>query len=224
MSIDLTAPAVAVEEQPRRKRAAWRPLAAAAVAGSVLVATGFGVWASLSASATNTTPQSVSTGTLTLKLENNVTGFGQSIANLAPTDVVNRYVTVTNTGTLEGRDLSMAVAATGSPVLISGDKALRLSVESCSVAWNAATGACGGTITPMLAETPLAGLSTARPLGSTPAIAAGAPVHLKISAALPDATELSVNGALPAGTIQNAKADLTYTFTQVQRAGTTTNS
>lgn len=43
----------------------------------------------------------------------------------------------------------------------------------------------------------MTGLSTARPLGASSAIAAGSAFHLRISAALPDTDELSVNGALP---------------------------
>ena len=224
------AAAVVVVEEERRRRAAWRPLAAAAIAGSVLVTTGFGVWASLSASATNTTPQTVETGTLKLALADNGAGFTATVSNVAPGDSVHRYVTLTNNGTLEGKDLTMAVTATGSPVLVTDaagsatSKALRLSVSTCAVAWNPTTGACAGTAADVVAPTVLSSLSTAVSLGSTPSILAGGTAHLRITATLPDQNETSVNGVLPTGTVQGAKASLSYVFTEVQRAGTTTGA
>ena len=45
------------ESTERRSRPAWRPLAVAVAGGALLVTTGFGVWASLNATAFNTTPQ-----------------------------------------------------------------------------------------------------------------------------------------------------------------------
>lgn len=41
---------------------------------------------------------------------------------------------------------------------------------------------------------------------------------------LPDQNETTVNGTLPANTIQGLSTNLTYTFTETQRAATTTNS
>ena len=95
MSATLITPAV-TDENDRRKRA-WRPLAAAAAAGSVLVITGFGVWASLNATATGVT--SVNSGTLKLVMADNGVGFTQNLSNMAPGDSVNRFVSLTNTGT-----------------------------------------------------------------------------------------------------------------------------
>lgn len=212
-----------------RRRAAWRPLAAAVVGGAALLTTGFGVWASLTATAANVAPESVSTGTLKLTLTDNGAGFSQAIANVAPGDVVNRYVTLTNGGTLDAQALSVKVDATGSAALISDGvspattKGLRVTMTSCSVAWTPGTGACGGTSTQVLAATPLSALTA--PVSLVPgSIAAGNLQHVRVSVQLPDQNETTVNGVLPASTIQGQTANLTYTFAEVQRTATTTNS
>jgi hypothetical protein len=213
----------------RRRRAAWRPIAAATVGGAVLVTTGFGVWASLNATASGAA-ESVNTGTLKLTAANNGTGvFGQTIGNVAPGDTVNRYVEVTNGGTLDAQALTMQVAATGSSALITDGvspattKALRVTVTSCSATWAATTGTCSGTTSVLLAATPVSGLASATSLIAG-AIPAGTVSHLQISTQLPDQTETTVNGNLPATTIQGQTANLTYTFTEAQRTATTTNS
>lgn len=208
------------------RRAAWRPLAAAVVGAAILVATGFGVWATLNATAANATPETVSTGTLKLTLADNGAGFSQSISNLAPGDVVNRYVDLRNIGSLDGQALTMQVAATGSSALISDGsttKAVRVSVNGCSVAWNATAGTCGGSTTQLLAPTAVSSLTSAATLvqGS---VQAGAAHYLQVSVQLPDQTETTVNGNLPTTTIQNQTAQLTYTFAETQRTATTTSS
>jgi hypothetical protein len=222
---------VQLETDARRKRAAWRPLAAAVLGGAVAITAGFGVWAQLTATASTTTPQSITTGTLKLELAKNGVGVEQQIANLAPGDTVQRYLTLTNTGTLAAKDLTFAVTTgTGSsPVLITDaagsatSKALRITIDTCTVAWNPTTGACSGTTGTLLAATPLSALATANPLPAS-TITAGQPFHLRINAQLPDQTENTLNGIAPTGTVQGATANLTYTFAETQRTATTTTS
>lgn len=211
-----------------KKRAAWRPIAVAVVGAGVVVGTGFGVWASLNATASGTA-QSISTGTLKLTMAANGVGFNQAISNVAPGDVVNRYVDLTNSGTLDAQNLTVQVAATGSQALITDGvspattKALRVSITSCSGTWAPTTGTCSGTTSVVMAATPVSGLSSATSLiaGS---ITSGTVAHLQISTQLPDQTETTVNGTLPSTTIQGQNAQLAYTFTETQRTATTTNS
>jgi len=211
----------------RRRRSVWRPVALAAVGGSVLVAMGVGVWATLTATAANVTPEQVTTGTLKLTMAGNGTGFAQSVANLAPGDVVNRYVDLTNGGTLDAQALTLQVGATGVGQLVTDgttSKALRVSVVNCvGGTWNAAAGTCGGTTTTVLAATPLSGLASAVSLISG-SVASGTVEHLQVSVQLPDQSEVTVNGALPTGTVQGQTANLTYTFGETQRSTATTNS
>ncbi|MCR6484468.1 CalY family protein [Amycolatopsis sp. OK19-0408] len=209
-----------------RRRSARRPVALAVIGGSVLVAMGAGVWATLSATAANVTPETISSGTLKLTLAANGAGFDQSIANLAPGDTVNRYVDLTSGGSLDAQALTMQVAATGSSALVTdgaSTKALRVTVKQCPGTWNTATGACGGTASTLLPATALSGLGSAQSLIAG-AVTAGSVAHLQVSVQLPDQTETTVNGTLPTATIQGLTANLTYTFAETQRSATTTGS
>ncbi|MEY3076000.1 MAG: hypothetical protein RLZZ131_126, partial [Actinomycetota bacterium] len=85
----------------------WRSLAGFAIGISMVTIFGQGVLASLNATVFNTSAQSLTAGTLKLDLANNGNGFNSSISNLVPGDVVNRYVTLTNTGTLDGIGLTL---------------------------------------------------------------------------------------------------------------------
>jgi hypothetical protein len=82
---------------------------------------------------------------------------------------------------------------------------------------------CSGTTSPLLSATTLSGLAS--PASLIPgAIAVNAVQHLKVSVTLPDQAETTVNGALPAATVQNKSVSLTYTFAETQRSATTGNS
>lgn len=218
----------AEDQKNSKKRAAWRPIAVAVVGAGIVAGTGFGVWASLNATASGTA-QSIASGTLKLTMAANGAGFNQAISNVAPGDTVNRYVDLTNSGTLDAQNLTFQVAATGSQALITDGvspattKALRVSITSCTVAWAPTTGVCSGTTSAVVAATPVSGLAAATSLiaGSIPA---GTVAHLQVSTQLPDQTETTVNGTLPTTTIQGLSAQLAYTFTEVQRTATTTNS
>ena len=212
-----------------KKKRTWRPLAGAAIVISVAAIAGQSVLASLNATAFNTTAQNINAGTLKLDLANNGNGFGTSIANVVPGDVVNRYVTLTNSGTLNGIGLTLKTAQTGRPSLITDGispittKALKLTVTSCSVAWNTTTGVCSGTPTEELASTVIGSLTSATTLaGST--LNSTAVRYLQMKIELPDQNETTVNGALPANTVQGGSVDVTYTFDLKQRLATTTNS
>lgn len=219
---------------PERRRSTWRPIALATVAGAVLVAMGVGVWATLSATASNVAnPEQITTGTLSLTMAaapNSGTpsaGFNQAISNLAPGDTVNRYVDLTNGGSLDAQALTMTVGATGASTLITdgtSTRALRVTVTKCvGGTWNTTAGTCGGTTSTLLTATPLSGLTSATSL-SAAAIASGTVTHLQVSVQLPDQTETTVNGVAPTTTIQGQTANLTYTFGETQRSATTVNS
>lgn len=213
----------------RAPRAAWRPFALAVMGAAVLVTTGVGVFATLSASANNITPQAVDSGTLELSLADNGAGFSQLVSKIAPGDVDNRYVTLTNSGSLAGQALTLSTTATGTANLIadgsspSTTKGLRIGVTSCSVAWSAAAGTCAGTTTSVLSPTALSSMTTPQTIiaGS---IAVSQSVYLRISVSLPEQSETTVNGVLPANTVQGGSVDITYTFVEAQRAANTTNS
>jgi len=203
----------------------------ATVAVGVAVTSG-GVYAALTADATNGTAQQVTSGTLLLTLTNTGggAGFTSQIANIAPGDVVNRYVTLTNTGTLAGQGVALSLTdSTPTLLTTSTSKGLQVAVTECSVAWVPGTGSCGGTATPVLAATSAPSLTQAAPASLTTSSLAAltGTRYYQVSTSLPSTiSETTLNGsALAVGsTIQGLTANLTYRFTETQRAGTTVNS
>ncbi len=209
------------------RRWSGRTIAAAAFAIAGLSLTGVGVYAGLTADATNTTAQAVTSGTLKLTMpgETGAAAFTGDIANLAPGDTTNRYLSLTNGGTLDGKSLGLKVTdATGSVLSSSASKGLSITVTRCSTTYVAATGTCTlGVETAYLAKTSLSLLGSRTAFAGPINPLAGATMSLKVSVTL-DGTENVVNGSLPVGTTQGLAASLTYTFTEDQRDGVTTNS
>lgn len=216
-----------LEERPvSTSRAARRTAAGVAFALTGLAVTGAGVYAALNANAFNTSPQSVSSGTLKLVLSDNGNGFSTSISGMAPGDTFNRYVDLTNSGTLDGKNITFkAVDSSNTTLSTDATKGLQITIKQCSTSWTASTGVCtsSGTVTTLLSQTALANLGSATSLiaGS---ITAGNVYHLQVGIALPDATETTSNGTLPVGTIQGLTANVTYTFAETQRDAATNNS
>lgn len=216
-----------------RTISSWRNIAVAMIAGALLLVAGPSVFASLNAQTSNASPQTVASGTLKLTMSSTSpsAGFSTSITNLAPGDIVNRYIDLTNSGTLDGQALTLAIASTGTSSLITDGtapattKALKVTVRSCVAAWNQTNGTCsdvGGAVT-QLAAGALSTFGTPQTFAD-PALAAAAGLHLQIQTALPDQAEMTTNGSLPANTVQNGSVALTYTFAEGQRTATTTNN
>lgn len=218
------------EEMEMAKKKPWRALAGAAIVLSVAAIAGQSVLASLNATAFNTVAQNINSGTMKLDLASNGDGFVQAVNKIAPGDVVNRYVTLTNSGTLDGIGLSLKTAQTGTSTLItdgvspSTTKALKLTVTSCSVPWNTSSGACtGGTEAVEIPATTLSSLTSATNFAS-PNLAINGNRYLQMKLQLPDQNETTVNGTPPPSTVQGGSINITYTFDLAQRLATTTNS
>lgn len=215
--------------QGKLRQRSWRPLAGAAIVISIVAIAGQSVIASLNATAFNTTAQNINAGTMKLDLANSGNGFGTSIANIVPGDVVNRYVTLTNSGTLNGIGLSLKTTQTGSANLISDGtggsttKALKLTVTSCSVAWDSSAGTCGGTTATELPATVIGSLTSATSLLNS-AFNSATSKYLQMKMELPDQNETTINGVYPTNTVQGGSVNITYTFDLAQRLATTTNS
>lgn len=195
-------------------------VAAAVVGGGALVSSS--VFASLTAVATAST--SVTSGTLSLT-DTATAGSGglvTAIPAMAPGDVVNRYVDLTNGGTLDADTTTVRIVATSNALTTDATKGLKVTISACSVAW--VTGSCSGTTTSVLAQTAVSAIVAADQNLSLPSKLAGAINRLKVSLLLPDNTEVTTNGALPSGTIQGLTATLAWTFTEQQRTATTTDN
>ena len=212
-----------------KKKRTWRPLAGAVIVISVAAIAGQSVLASLNATASNTTAQSINAGTMKLKFDTTGTRttFTQPITNLVPGDVVYRYITLENNGTIDGKDLKLSLSTTGGTASLLSDgastKALRLTVTSCSVAWDPSSITCGGTSNSEIASSAIGSLTTPVALGNSN-LNSTAVRYLQMKIELPDQNETTINGTLPTNTVQGGAVNVTYTFDLTQRTATTTNS
>ena len=201
-------------------------VSAATVGGAALVSSS--VFASLTATAFNATAQSVTSGTLILTqapsgVSGLTGGFVTAVTALAPGDTINRYVNVTNGGTLAGSAMTLQVAAASATLLTSDAvKGLQVTVKECTVAYTTVTGLCSGTESTVLAATTANALLTAQSVTFANAFSAGGVTNTRFIISLPTGTEVTANGTLPGSTIQGLTSSLTWTFTETQRAGTTT--
>lgn len=222
---------------PRRVLMNKPLLAAAFLTACGVVLSGVGVYAGLNAVATGT--ESITSGTISLTLghDGNSAGFPETVSSMAPGDVFNTYVTLTNGTSSDIAAQNITMAVTGSPTgstLITppssdGSTGLEVSVTECSVAWTVTTGtpgsaSCSGTSTSLLSAAAVSSLGGGLALISG-SIAPGAVYHLQVSLTLPSSlNETTTNGTTPSTSIQGQSVTLTYSFAESQRSATTTNS
>lgn len=210
-------------------RIGWRSAAATAIFLSLAVTIGQGVVASLNATVSNVTAQTLSSGTMKLDLANAGNGFSTNISNLAPGDVVNRYVTLTNSGSLDGIGLSVKTTQSGTASLITDGigavttKALKLTVTACDVPWNTSLGICGGNSSGEIPATVIGSLTSATAF-TNGSMNSGGVKYLQMKIELPNQNETTVNGLYPANTVQGGSVSINYTFDLAQRIAATTNS
>jgi hypothetical protein len=199
----------------------------AALGGAGLVASN--VFAALTATATNTSGGSVTTGTLKLQLAASgvsgiTNGFTAPIAAMGPGDTFNRFVDLSNTGTLDGASPTLQIVTADSNTLVNSASAgLQVVITACSIAWTNA-GVCGGTSSVALASTPVSTIKASAQSITLPSVLVGGVNYLKVATSLPLGTENVLNGVLPGGTVQGLTAALTWTFVIQERAAVTNNS
>lgn len=186
------------------------------------------VFAGLTATADNTSGGSVTTGTLKLtQAASSVVGitggFLTAIAGLAPGDTVKRYIDLTNTGTLDAQAVTLATTASiANALTTNGVAGLQVAVNECAIAWTNA-GVCTPASTVALASTSLLTLASAQTL-SLSSIVSLAVNHLQFVITLPAGSEVSINGALPVGTVQGLNTSVTWNFAETLRTNTVTNN
>ena len=196
----------------------------------VTILTTTGVYAALSARAVAS--DSVSSGSLNLVQSADVgIGFSAFVGKMAPGDLHNVYVNLSNTGSL-GTVAGMRLWVGAAPVTtltngVAVGEGLTARISSCTLPWILATGACPGLTTVELAATAISTMNsaaTARALANVPALAAttGKVAHVQVSLGLVG-TEKSINGIPPVRTIQGQASTLTFSFTVQQRLGIKTN-
>jgi hypothetical protein len=216
------------KERMRNKRS-LRLALMGVIGASIVAVAGAGTFAGLNATASGSNTAGV--GKLSLTSANNGVGFSSAISNLVPGDVVNRYTTLTNAGTLASQALTLKITSTGTATLITDgtagatNKAITVAVNSCSGTWTPATGVCtGGTVASEIAATPLSTFATAQSFIAHPTMASLDSLKLQIVLTVPAQDETTVDGTVPAVTIQNGSVNLAYLFYEGQRTAATTNS
>lgn len=200
---------------------------AATVGGTALV--GSSVFASLTATAFNTPAHSVTSGTLKLTqaasgVAGLTAGFTTAVTGVAPGDTINRFIDLTNGGTLAGASMTLGLADSAATKLTTDAvNGLQVTVKECTVVYTTVTGACSGTETNVLTVTPANTLlsATAITVAAIDLLPAGV-AHFKFIINLPTNSEVTTNGTLPGGTLQGLTSLLTWTVTETQRAATNT--
>lgn len=187
------------------------------------------VFASLAATATNTSGGSVTTGTLKFELASSSVagitgGFSTPITKMAPGDTVNRYIDLTNSGTLDGINPKVALASSAvTPLTTNATTGLQITIQNCSIAWTA-SGTCSETTTSVLVATPATTLVAGATSITLPSTLTLAKSYLKISMGLPAGTENIVNGVIPTTSVLGQTTNLTWSFSIDHNAAGVTNS
>jgi hypothetical protein len=191
-----------------------------------------GTFASFNAQATGVSNVTAGSLLMTVAKDGASGGFPETIANMAPGDLQNVYVVLTNTGTLaSAAGMTLSFVAAPPNALTNGSvsgEGLSVAINMCSVAWTVTvgtpgSGTCSGTTTAILPSTALSAATWPQSLAAIPALAAAGTAHLQFQLTLAG-TETSLNGSVPAQTIQNLTTAITWTFQEMQRAAQTTNA
>jgi len=232
-------------------KATWSATGLAAKIAVFAVATTIGVanvvgsaGASLNALSTSG-PQSITSGTLSLPapvfplgtgLGTTGAGFTTAVSALAPADVIHRFATYQNAGTVATGIPSMWFVDS-TPTILTTDSSLglKVTITRCTVAWTyasaTATPVCGGTQSVWLAQTALNAVgkteATKTAFTNVASLAAGENAYLKFDLTYPDRVERRTNGAvatandgtaLTSGSIQGLVASITWNVYAEQRA------
>lgn len=184
------------------------------VAGAASVA-GMGTFGAFTS--TTTATEAVSTGKVVIGLTQHAT-LGTSVAasNLVPGDTVQRAVTLTRSADTEAFG-SVKLTTTGSTAnLLTSDvsNGLQMAIDQCTGGtWTKGTGndltCTGGTVTSILAASPVVGANRDLAAATTALNGAGAKSELRVTLSLPTAANNDFQG------LSNT---INFTFDATQRA------
>lgn len=187
-------------------------LASAALLGTAAAVAGLGTYGAFTSSTTASAAVNAGTMNISLGGAGGVNNLSVAANGLLPGDKMERLVTLANTGTSDlGSIILTTTTANATALTTDGVKGLQLSVQGCSVPWTGAAApyACPGTVTTILASTPVIGINT---LSSLDSLTHGGSDNLKVTAALPKEADNSFQGLTSA---------IGFQFDSTQRAATT---
>ena len=185
-------------------------IASLAVLGAAAAIAGLGTYATFTSS--TSASHTIATGTLSLTSgPTNRLGTGASL--VAAGDSMQRAIDLNYAGSISFGSATLTTNATTSSALdTDAIDGLHMAIDKCSVAWTESgppyTYTCSGTTSSVLASAPVIGSNLAL---SNLTLTAGSTDHLRVTVTLPGTAGNS---------LQNLSSTIAYTFTGVQRAGT----
>ena len=177
--------------------------AAAAIAG-------LGTFATFTSS--TSTSHTIASGTLSLT-SGPTNRLGTGASTVAAGDSMQRAIDLNYAGSISFGSATLTTSASASSALdTDATDGLHIAIDKCSVAWTESgppyTYTCGGSTSTVLASSPVIGSNVAL---SNLTLTAGSTDHLRVTVTLPSSA---------GNTFQNLSSTVGYTFTGVQRAGT----
>jgi spore coat-associated protein N len=185
-------------------------IASLAVLGAAAAIAGLGTYATFTSS--TSASHTIATGTLSLTSgPTNRLGTGATL--VAAGDSMQRAIDLNYAGSISFGSATLTTNATTSSALDTDTTdGLHLAIDKCSVAWTESgppyTYTCSGTTSSVLASSPVIGSNLAL---SNLTLTAGSTDHLRVTVTLPGTAGNS---------FENLSSTVGYTFTGVQRAGT----
>jgi spore coat-associated protein N len=185
-------------------------IATIAVLGAAAAIAGLGTLATFTSS--TSTSHTIASGTLSLT-SGPVNRLGTGASLIAAGDSMQRAIDLNYAGSVDMGSATLTTSASTSSALDTDTTdGLRLAIDKCSVAWTESgppyTYTCGGSVSTVLASQPLIGSNVGL---SNLTLTAGTTDHLRVTVTLPSTA---------GNAFQNLSSTVGYTFTGVQRAGT----
>lgn len=186
-------------------------LVSAAIVAAAAGVAGLGTYGSFTSSTNAST--AVSTGVVELEMSSQATrGLDVAVTNMVPGDYAQRAVALTRSATSETfGSLTLTTNATVENLLKTGNDALRLGVDACSVAWTKDAGSndllCSGTTTVVLASGSVIRTDVDLPAALS-ALNDSKVANLRLVVSLPQAAD---------NTYQGLSNTITVAFTATQR-------
>ena len=185
-------------------------IATIAVLGAAAAIAGLGTFATFTSS--TSTSHTIASGTLSLT-SGPVNRLGTGATLIAAGDSMQRAIDLNYAGSVDMGSATLTTSASPSSALDTDTTdGLHLAIDKCSVAWTESgppyTYTCGGSVSTVLASQPLIGSNVGL---SNLTLTAGTTDHLRVTVTLPSTA---------GNAFQNLSSTVGYTFTGVQRAGT----
>ena len=184
-------------------------IASIAVLCAAAAIAGLGTFATFTSS--TSTSHTIASGTLLLT-SGPTNRLGTGASTIAAGDSMQRALDLNYAGTISFGSATLTTSASASSALdTDATDGLHIAIDKCSVAWTESgppyTYTCGGSTSTVLASSPMIGSNVAL---SNLTLTAGSTDHLRVSVTLPSTA---------GNTFQNLSSTVGYTFTGVQRAG-----